>query len=135
MSTAYVDASALVKLVIEEPESQALAAHLERYAAVVSSIVGRIELGRAARRFAGGSDTELLGRVEKVLAGVIVIPLDVAIAAAAATVAPPNLRTLDAVHLATIMAVESELDCCFCYDGRLAEAVAARGITVSAPAE
>lgn len=133
MTLAYLDASALVKLAVEEPESLALAAELQQVDTVAISIVGRVELGRALRRRSGDGLKAALDSAARVLDGVMLIPLDVATAAVATSIAPTHLRTLDAIHLATVIALESELDCCYCYDHRLADAITERGMPVAAP--
>ena len=68
------------------------------------------------------------------LADVEVVDLDRAIAGVAATVGPPALRTLDAIHLATAIALLPDLDAFVTYDDRLAEAARAIGLPVVRPA-
>ena len=61
--------------------------------------------------------------------------VDRTIAALAAALEPPHkLRTLDAIHLATALALRSELDAFVTYDDRLAEAARALGLPVVRPA-
>src|SRR5690606_4974804 len=98
MRRVYLDASALVKLVVREPESGALRRALLGGAALHTSIVGRIELERAARRSPVFEQQLVLA----LLATLEVLPLHVANAASAAAVLPAGLRTLDAIHLATL---------------------------------
>ena len=131
MTCAYLDSSALVKLVIEEEESRALAHDLTHVDVVVTSIIGRVELERAVRR---RHHAAFLDSIEQVLAGVVLIPLDVAIAAVASRIVPEGLRTLDAIHIATATAVSDDLDCCYCYDQRLSDGLTQRGFKVVAPA-
>jgi uncharacterized protein len=129
MTTAYLDASALVKLVLREPESDALVEELAQVAVRVSSIVGRVELGRAVRR--GDDDVERA--LEHVLSETEFVPLHVAAAAAASRLEPRSLRTLDAIHLATMVELAEDLDACYCYDERLAAAAREQGIEVRSP--
>lgn len=133
MSVVYLDASALVKLVVREAESEALFASLQGFDHRVTSLVGRIELERAVRRRRGSDAIATSGGLDAVLSSTVLIPVDVATAGIAAAVSPLDLRTMDAIHLATMLALQPELECCFCYDHRLATAVGERGIEVRAP--
>jgi hypothetical protein len=47
---------------------------------------------------------------------------------------PPELRTLDALHLASAISLEEDLGAFACYDERLANAAAREGLRVLAPA-
>ena len=60
----YLDASALVKLVQLEPETAALAKEVSRWDVHVTSVVGAVEVRRAARRSGANS-----ARVDAVLIG------------------------------------------------------------------
>ena len=46
---------------------------------------------------------------------------------------PPEVRTLDAVHLAAALSLEDDLDELVTYDGRMAAAAKANGLAVAAP--
>ena len=127
----YLDASALVKLVAEEPESSALRSFLALRAHRVSSALTRVELARTILRSTLG--TAGRRRADDVLEGVALIRLSDDILAAAGGMEPPRLRTLDALHLATALSVRSELAELVTYDRRLAEAAAAAGLDVAAP--
>ncbi len=131
MITAYLDASALVKLVITEPESGALRASLEHVDVRVTSLLGRIEFERAARKY---DEEGIEIRVSSTLAPLDILPLHAANAALAAVIAPAALRTLDAIHLATLLEISDEVDRFYCYDERLADAARDHGINVVAPA-
>jgi predicted nucleic acid-binding protein len=126
---AYLDASAIVKLVVDEDETAALRGRINEPLGAVTSIVGLIETRRAASRrpHDGARLTAVLDRIE-------VIALGPTIALSAAMLAPPSLRTLDAIHLATALELGSELVSFLTYDGRLAEAARALGLTVASPA-
>ncbi len=130
MTVAYVDASALAKLVLREPESDAFSQAISGADVVVTSTVGRIEFERAVRR-SDIPDAE--DRIDGALAGVDVIPIHVAISAAAASTRPPELCTLDAIHLATMRALERDIDVAYIYDGRLFAAAVEYGVPVAAP--
>ena len=130
MTTAYLDTSALVKLVRSEPESDALRASLETVEHRLTSMVGRIELERAARRLPAEGVEE---RLATTLEPLEILPLHVANAAIAGAVTPRSLRSLDAIHLATLLEVAAGIDAFYCYDLQLADAARAHGINVVAP--
>jgi predicted nucleic acid-binding protein len=125
----YVDASALVKLVVEEPGSAAMLRWYVESETVVTSRIGVIETSRASRRTE--HDPE---RLRRVLDSIAVIECDAAIADRAAAVAPPSVRTLDAIHVATALALGRTLDAFVTYDERLAEAAREAGLPVVMPA-
>lgn len=130
MTVVYMDSSALAKLFLEERESAALTAELSSIDAsvVTTSIVGKVEIERVARRC--GIPGPI---VEDVLDDVAIARFDVAIAALAGRLAPIELRSLDAIHLATARSLGSDLDVMYCYDRRLAAAAEAVGIDVRSP--
>jgi predicted nucleic acid-binding protein len=66
--------------------------------------------------------------------GLQLVEVDAHISTAAASVEPPSLRALDALHLASALALGAELDVLVTYDVRLADAARAAGIEVVAPA-
>ena len=124
----YLDTSAFVKLVRSEPESPALRRELagrELLSSALLSVEGR----RAARRYG-----ELAAkRARAALTAITLIPLDEPILQAAAELGPAELRSLDALHLATIMSLGEDLERLYCYDSRLSDAAQALGIEVSRP--
>ena len=126
----YLDSSALVKLVIEEEESGALAKHLEGWPQRITSAVAGVEVTRAARR-AGG--IAALERARELLTNLALIELDTALTAAAGIVDPPTLRSLDAIHLAMALSLGDDLGAFAAYDLALAGAAAAAGLVVVAP--
>lgn len=128
MGVAYADSSALVKLVVAEDESAAVQRWFVEAPDIICSRVAIIETTRAA----GRRDHDAAHR-DWVLAQLVVVELDTTIAALAATVAPAGLRTLDAIHLATALALLPDLDAFVTYDDRLAEAARAIGLPVMRP--
>ncbi len=128
-SVAYLDASALVKLVIEEPESRALNRWYVEAERLLTSRIGVVETIRASARRPFDA-----AHLDRILSDVEVVELDPGLAVAAAAVPPPGLRTLDAIHLATALALLPELDAFVTYDDRLAEAARAVGLPVVRPA-
>ncbi|MGH8922145.1 MAG: type II toxin-antitoxin system VapC family toxin [Actinomycetes bacterium] len=125
----YLDTSALAKLIVRETETATLSRWLRQRATQlwVTSIVGRIELVRVARRFAAADGARLL------LAGLDTIPLVEHLADVAQTAGSATLRTLDAIHLASALSVRDELTAFCCYDQRLLDAAGDAGLPVHAP--
>ncbi|MFV0258626.1 MAG: type II toxin-antitoxin system VapC family toxin [Acidimicrobiales bacterium] len=127
---AYLDTSALVKLVVEEAETSALMAWVDAAGMdMVSSDLARTELLRAVRRVA----PDRVVRARDVLDAVTLVELPTQIFEEAARIDPPLLRTLDAVHLAVALDLGDDLDTIVTYDERLSEAAAANGVRVTAP--
>jgi predicted nucleic acid-binding protein len=124
----YLDSSAIVKLVVREPETGALVRFVREDPAVVSSALAWTEVMRAIARI--GGDT---ARAEAVLRGVALIPIDDGIIRAAVAVQPSTLRTLDAIHMATALSLGRELSQLVTYDERLARAGNEAGVAAVAP--
>ena len=125
----YADASALVKLLVAEPESAALARAIPANAEVVSSAVSVVEVARAVR--VAELDDEAEPDAAGLLAGCTLVDVDGPILYAAAALVSSELRTLDAIHLATAVAVGP--DAVLVYDRRLANGAAGAGLQVEAP--
>lgn len=124
---AYLDTSAYVKLPLAEPERDSLLPALEPYAAVSSRLLA-VEAVRACRRYGEPyADAARAG-----LRAVTLSPLDERVLAAAQTLDPATMGTLDALHLATALSVE-RLAAFMTYDDRRAEAARAAGLAVVAP--
>jgi len=127
----YVDTSALVKLVVAEPETMALQNWLgEQTEPLVSSDLARAELLRATRRAA----PDRLLRAREVLDILVLTVVGTAIFEQAGRLEPPALRTLDALHLASALDLGDDLDGMVTYDDRLASAARVHGVPVIAPA-
>ncbi|BBZ52034.1 type II toxin-antitoxin system VapC family toxin [Mycobacterium heidelbergense] len=127
----YIDTSAAVKLVAAEQESAALIDWLNAHPDenLATSTVGHIELTRAAAR-AGPSAVALARDVASTIDTLI---LTEAIASASATIAPPELRTLDAIHLATAHIHRKALTAFCAYDRRLLEAAESHRLPIVSP--
>lgn len=126
----YLDTSALAKLIVRETETAALGGWLRLRATQlwVTSIIGRVELVRVARRFAAVANGARL-----LLAGLDTIPVTEHVADIAQTTGTATLRTLDAIHLASALSVRDELAAFCCYDRRLLDAAEHAGLPVHAP--
>jgi predicted nucleic acid-binding protein len=131
----YVDTSALVKLVVREPESEALDRKLTAWGGLATSMITSIELQRAVGR-ARAEERESVADDEAVavlLGTVAEIPLTARVRSTAKTLAPIELRTLDAIHLASALALHDDLAGVLTYDQRMATVATARGLRVIAP--
>ena len=129
MALAYLDSSALVKLAVREPESAALVRFLRGKTELVSSALARTEVARALLPLGAAASArgrEVLDRVELVRVNDRVLAL-------AGTLLPLELRSLDAIHLATAELV-SRVRVIVTYDERMAAAARAMKWKVAAPA-
>ncbi len=127
----YFDTSALVKLVVAEPETAALRAWLtEADRGPVACDLVRTELMRAVRR----SAPDRVGRARQVLDGVTLCEVTSAVFEAAGRLDPVTLRSLDAIHLASALDLGDDIEGFVTYDARLAESATAFGLSVVAPA-
>lgn len=135
MTSCYLDASALVKLATHEVETDALRAHLEQYSTHATSRLATVEVPRALARKGTASVITAESAWQETIERLVVIELTDEIARAAASAEPVTLRSLDAIHLATALAVGPELDAFVTYDVRLADAAKSVGLTVVAPSE
>src|SRR6266496_2698905 len=120
----YLDSSAIVKLVVPEAETKALRELLRSWPERVSSVVARIEVERVARRIGGGA----VRRARTVLSRIALVDLDEDVVRLAAALGPPELRTLDAIHLATAISLGRDLGALCAYDARLGSAAVAKKI-------
>lgn len=125
---AYLDTSAALKLILDEAESEALAAELSAREdrRLVSAWLLHTEMHCAAGRHPQDVD---LGSVRAVLDTVNLIDLTRGDMLAAGTHAP--LRSNDAIHLAIALRVGA--DELVTYDAELAAAAGAAGLAVLAP--
>ena len=135
MALFYADASALVKLVREEPESDVLRVFLGD-ADLVSSELVLTEVPRAIRR-AVSRDPRLvldllMARAGEVVDAVAVLPIDRALLLAAGALSEPALRALDAIHIASAVDL-SPLDGFVTYDERQAAAARLSGLRTVSP--
>lgn len=125
----YLDSSAIVKLVVAEPESAALRRYVRRRRPLVSSALARAEVGRALLPLG----EQAIRRGQEVLARLELIRISDRVLAAASQLLPAELRTLDAIHLAAAHQLGSDLARIVTYDERLRAAAEATGSSVAAP--
>ncbi|MGE0881543.1 MAG: type II toxin-antitoxin system VapC family toxin [Acidimicrobiia bacterium] len=123
----YLDTSALLKLLVRETHSAAMT----RWAAgndLWSSSLLAIEAHRAALRLDIPS-----GEIDALLDEITLVFPAPATFHAAQSIGQVNLRTLDALHLATALEIGDELECVVTYDQRLAASASTLGLDVVAP--
>ena len=126
----YLDSSAFVKLVVAEPESRALRAFLtRRRTRHVSSAILRAEALRPVRH--GGP--EVLTKTRSALRRVELVAVSDSILDGAGALEPRVLRTLDAIHLATALALGDDLELVVTYDTRMAEGARLLGLDAESP--
>jgi predicted nucleic acid-binding protein len=132
----YTDASALVKLLYEEPETPALRAFLAD-SDVVSCELVLTEVPRAVRRAAAREPrlplSVLLERAGALLDALALLPLDRGLLAPAGALAEPAVRVVDAIHVIAAIAV-SPLDGFISYDDRQNAVARLAGLRTMAPA-
>jgi uncharacterized protein len=129
VSALYLDTSVLGRVLLDEPDTAVIRRELGRFERHISSRLLRVELRRLGLR------KDMLEYVDELLSGKVLIPLDETILAAAETIAPSVVRTLDAIHLATAvrLAGAGQLDALMTYDKQLSEGAREYGITVLSP--
>lgn len=127
----YLDTSAMVKLVAAEPESAKLIEWLNGRTeeALATSVIGHVELVRAARRI--GHSAVLAA--QRIANGIDTLLLTESVAAMAHTIGSSELRTLDAIHLATAAVYRGRISAFCAYDVRLLAAAKAEDLAVTAP--
>ncbi|MCW3003787.1 MAG: PilT protein domain protein [Conexibacter sp.] len=135
MALFYADASALVKLVRQEPQTEALRTFLDG-ADIISSELVVTEVPRAVHRAAFDDPRlpldALLARADDVLQTIALLPLDRALLLAAGALAEPVLRALDAIHIASAVAV-LPIDAFVTYDDRQGAVARLAGLRTVAP--
>jgi uncharacterized protein len=131
----YLDGVAIVKLVRAETHSADLVEWINARPTVplVASAVVEVELPRALRPPA----PEALTGLPSVLARLYRVEIDAGVRAAAGTYREPNLRSLDAVRLATAQLVGAgggaQLEAFVTYDDRLLAAAETLGLPTASP--
>jgi predicted nucleic acid-binding protein len=124
-----MDSSAIVKLAVREPQSDALRKYLRRRRPLISSAVARAEVLRAL--LPGGEPALASGR--RVLDRVDLVRVNDRVLNLAGMLLPLELRSLDAIHLATATRLGADLSDIVTYDDRMAAAARAMGYRVSSP--
>jgi predicted nucleic acid-binding protein len=121
----------VVRLFLAEGGSAALREVLATTKCLVSVEIVRVEVLRAILR--GDPAPDAADEAELWLDGVQMLRLDRELLARAERLVPPELRTLDALHLAAALSVLPSGGDFLCYDLRLARAARQHGFRVLAP--
>lgn len=129
MGATYLDSSAIVKLAVREPESDALRQHLRRRRTLITSAIARTEVLRAL--LPGGERAVAAG--QRVLSRVDLVRVNDQVLGGAGLLLPLELRSLDAIHLTTAARVGRDLGEIVTYDQRMALAAQQMGYKVSSP--
>jgi uncharacterized protein len=134
----YLDSAAAVKLIHAEADSAALREFLDERSTIewASSSLVEIETYRALARATEPADMPaVINQFHALLDLIVRIEIDSRIRIIAQTVAPPTVRSLDAIHLATGLRLRDQgrLTSFLTYDKRLAEAASAAGLAVEMP--
>lgn len=128
MSVWYLDTSAALKLVLEEPESEALAHHIDSERPdLAAGWLLETEMRRAANRVAGLT----MDAISEFLLGVNLYEMPGSVFREAGLLPGPNLRPVDALHLS--VAVRIGVESVVTYDMRMAESARQLGLPVVAP--
>lgn len=125
----YVDSSAIVKLAIAEPESPALRRYLARRQPLVSSALARTEVTRALLP----AGPQAVTRGQEVLRRIQLVRVNDHVLNDAGQMQPNELRSLDAIHLASARLLGTAVRLIVTYDDRLAAAAQQAGWSVAAP--
>jgi predicted nucleic acid-binding protein len=125
----YLDSSAIVKLAVHEPESLALRRYLRRRQPLMSSALARTEVLRALLP----AGDEAIARGRSVLQRLDLVRVHDRILNAAGVLRPPELRSLDAIHLATAGALGDELSALVTYDDRMVTVAKRLGYRIVQP--
>jgi len=125
----YLDTSAVGRVLLAEPDSEAILAEVGRFERRMASRLLAVELRRLALRH------RLRDAADRLLAAISLLPLTEATLAAAESIEPASVATLDAIHLAAALELfDADLiDTVLTYDERLAEGARHHGLTVLAP--
>ena len=125
----YLDSSAIVKLVIQEAESAALRRYLRPASSRATSRLSWSEVARAVRK----TEPSALPTAKRILSRFEAVELSPDVVAAAGDVDPLEVRTLDAVHIASAAKLVPDLIALISYDKRMTSAAVASGIPVASP--
>lgn len=128
----YLDTSAVMKLIVDESDSRSFRTWFAKQPSsvrLVSCDLARTELLRASRRVS----VRYVARAREVLDSLILMTVPTSIFERAALLPPAKLRSLDAIHLASALALGDELRGFVTYDEVLAESATQNGLRVTSP--
>jgi uncharacterized protein len=128
---AYLDTSAILKLIVPEPETQALWEWLQGWPDQFTSSLARVEIARALVR--RKASPRVTARAEAVLSRLVTVHLDAPTLTTAARLKDPLLRALDAIHLGAALSIGDVPAAFVTYDDRLAQAARRLRLAVAQP--
>ncbi len=126
---AYFDASALHKLVVTEPETEALKQETQEWPRRATSRLAVVELIRSVRR----ADAALEPAARRLLGGVTLLADSNRVLLDATDLKPQTLSALDAIHVASALRIRPVLAAFVSYDARQLQAAEAVGLPVASP--
>ncbi|MBO0803853.1 MAG: type II toxin-antitoxin system VapC family toxin [Nocardiopsaceae bacterium] len=140
----YFDTCALIKLVRQDADSVALSGFIDERPGTrwFASEVARAEIARTVRRINHDEKGKVadqarleaeLRHAESLCGNLDLVPVSTQVLSDAAAIRQPFLRTLDAIHLATAVAIRTGLSAFVTYDKRLAAAAEDAGLPVASP--
>ena len=135
MTLVYLDSSAALKLILRENSSNPLQRFIQgenpwqQALRLVGSDLVRVETIRECAR----SHPQGAAKASELLSAISLVRISPAHIAVSATHPPPELRTLDALHLVTALTLTPELVGMITYDERLRESANAAGIKTFSP--
>ena len=125
----YLDTSAFMKLVTPEAETNALERYLSSRSLRVSCGLLRTEALRASMRVSQGH----VALARRHLRKMALIDVNRELLEQAGVLAPPDLRSLDATHVAAALVLGDDLGELVTYDARMSAAARAHGLNVVSP--
>jgi len=125
----YLDSSAIVKLVVREAESDALRRYLRQRRPLVTSALARTEVARALLPLG----LVAMRRAQEVLNRLELVRINDRVLADAGAILPADVRSLDAIHIATAILLGPKLRRIVTYDARMTAAARALGLVVVSP--
>jgi uncharacterized protein len=133
---AYLDSSAVLKRVLDEPEVEACLAALDELADdgadLVSSTLAWVEVSRAVRlRLEAEAPRRVIDLIEAALSGIDEFPITTQVIDFAQRLSPASIRSLDAIHLASATLLGADL--VLAYDQRLLAAAEDLGFRTASP--
>ena len=140
----YFDTNALLKLIREDAQSEALGAFIDAQPAtrLFSSEIAKTELARTVRRINHDDRGRLideprlrteLSYADRIWDRLDLIAVSTRVLHEAAAIEQPFLRTLDAIHLAAALSMRASLSAFVTYDKRLAAFAKEAGLPVASP--
>jgi uncharacterized protein len=129
MPGVYLDTSALGRVLLGEPDAEAVTSRLSDFEVHASSRLLRIELCRLALRH------NVLDHADQLLSAVALVPIDEELLDMSETLPPQTVATLDAIHLATALrlAAADVITVVMTYDAHLAAGARHHDLEAVAP--